>query len=100
MSDEQQTTDDEKPAYGDYDPELVAAVTAHQLTICTQVVPEALKIRLEHAAKVPAGQWRRTAGGDDPKVQRLEAPYRLFAPAVTKKAAAKKATGSRRRRKQ
>jgi len=96
---ESDKTDDAKgdPQYPD---DLVAAVTAAQLAVCTQVVPEALKIRLAAAAEVPAGQWRRSAGSGDPRVLEIEAPYRrLVAPgdeqATTK--AAKKATGDRRR---
>lgn len=100
MSEDTQTTPEKAP---EYDDDLRAEVTAAQLAICTQVVPEALDLRLAAAAAVPAGEWRRNAGASDPKVRELEAPHRRTpipgtatqTPAAPKRRA-RKATGSRR----
>lgn len=110
MSDEQTTesqadVDEQTPAeppaasksaqqvLDDADPTILAEVTAGQLNLCTEVVPAALALRYKAAVEVPAGEWRRNAGASDPRVRRLEAPYRRT-PIPAKKAA--KATGSRR----
>jgi len=83
---EPDTTDAPEPAeapdFAQYPAELVAEVTAAQLSLCTQTVPEALALRLAAAAALPAGQWRRNAGHNDPAVLALEGPHRRLATVV------------------
>lgn len=104
MTDDETTAPDPAP---EYDDQLRAEVAAAQAAICTQVVPEALELRLAAAAAVPEGEWRRNAGASDPKVRELEAPFRRTPIPGTAtetpdapKRRARKATGSRRSRNQ
>lgn len=65
--------------------DLVRAVKACQLTVCTEVVPEALAIRVAAAREAQAAgvRWFRTAAAHDLRVVELEAPYRRILQSAT-----------------
>lgn len=80
-----------------YPDDLVAAVRAAQLRICTQTVPKALDIRLKAAAEARAAGVREWYLAGNREARRLETPYlRLKPPAAQPP---KKSTGRRRSKK-
>jgi len=94
MSDEAITGVESAAEAGATDDPDLAIVTAAQLSVCSQIVPEALNLRL--AAYKADPSLGRTAGHRDPKVRDLEAPHLRARPTVDEPT--KKPAGARRNR--
>jgi hypothetical protein len=80
-----------------YPDDLVAAVRAAQLRICTQAVPKALDIRLKAAAEARAAGVREWYLAGNREARPIEQPYlRVQAATATSDAPSPKSSGRRR----